>query len=47
VKLLQTIQQERIDDPVRSKFAMVAPVLDATLFSLRHDRVERLGGLDE
>jgi len=36
----------RIEDPVGSKFAMVAPVLDAMLFSLRGDRVDRLGGMD-
>jgi hypothetical protein len=45
MKLLKSIQLERIEDPVRSKFAMVAPVLEATLLSLRRDRVERLGGL--
>jgi hypothetical protein len=46
MRVLQSIQLERIEDPVRSKFAMVAPVLEATLFSLRADRVQRLGGLD-
>jgi len=37
---------DRIADPVRSKFAMVVPVLEATLFSLNRARVERLGGHD-
>ena len=46
MKLLQSIQLERIEDPVRSKFAMVAPVLEASLFSLRQERVDRLGGVD-
>jgi hypothetical protein len=47
MRVLQSIQIGRIDDPVRSKFAMVAPVIEATLYSLRRDRVERLGGYDK
>jgi hypothetical protein len=45
MKILKSIQGARVADPVRSKFAMVAPVLEATLHSLARDRIERLGGL--
>lgn len=45
VKLIRSSQQSEIEDAVRSKFAMVVPVLQATLFSLSRDRIERLGGL--
>jgi hypothetical protein len=34
-KILHSIQPERIENPVRSKFAMVVPILEATLVSLR------------
>jgi hypothetical protein len=44
VKILASTQQLPISDAVRSKFAMVAPVDDATLRSLKMDRVDRLGG---
>ncbi len=44
MKVLQSLQREDISDAVRAKFAMVAPILEATLLSLAVDRVERLGG---
>lgn len=47
MRQLRTIQQEAIADPVRSKFSMVVPILEATLFSMNHDRVDRLGGYDK
>jgi hypothetical protein len=47
VKVLQSIQLERVADPVRSKFAMVVPVLEATLYSVQMDRIARLGGYEE
>lgn len=46
MRLLKSIQLEGLADPVRSKFAMVVPVLEATLFSMNRKRVERLGGYD-
>lgn len=46
MKVLKTIQTEVISDPVRSKFAMVAPVIEATLNSLNTQRIARLGGLE-
>lgn len=46
MKVLQSLQREVISDAVRAKFAMVAPVLEATLLSLATDRVERLGGYE-
>lgn len=47
MKLLQSIQIGRVGDPVRSKFAMVVPVIEASLYSLARDRVQRLGGYDK
>jgi hypothetical protein len=47
VRILRSIQLDRIQDPVRSKFAMVAPVVEATLLSLNRARIERLGGIDQ
>jgi hypothetical protein len=47
MKILRSIQISNVADPVRSKFAMVSPVIDATLHSLAHDRIERLGGIDK
>lgn len=44
MKLLKSVQHEGLADPVRAKFAMVVPVLEATLFSMNRARVERLGG---
>ena len=43
MKLLRSAQVMPIEDPVRSKFAMIAPVLQATLHSLNRDRLERFG----
>jgi hypothetical protein len=38
-------QLEEIGDPVMSKFAMIVPVVEATLFALNRERITRLGGL--
>jgi hypothetical protein len=46
MKVLSAIQIAAVSDPVRAKFAMIVPVLDATLLSLNRDRVVRLGGYD-
>lgn len=46
MKILPSTQNAPIGDAVRSKFAMVAPVLEATLYSLKMDRIARLGGYD-
>ena len=46
MRVLRSIQQGEISDAVRAKFAMVAPVLEATLFSMSGQRVERLGGYE-
>lgn len=45
MRVLTSIQREAIADPVRSKFAMVVPVIEATLFALNEERIVRLGGL--
>jgi hypothetical protein len=45
VRILKSTQLELIRDPVRSKFAMVVPVLEATAHSLQRDRIARLGGI--
>ena len=47
MRILKSIQLEQPEDPVRSKFAMVAPVIDATLFSLNRVRISRLGGSEQ
>ncbi len=44
MRVLKSFQQEEVSDAVMAKFAMVAPVLEATLYSVAMDRVERLGG---
>lgn len=46
IKILSSAQIADIEDPVRSKFAMIIPVLEATLHSLARDRINRLGGVD-
>jgi hypothetical protein len=46
VRILNSTQLARVADPVRSKLAMVAPILEATLYSLALERVTRLGGHD-
>lgn len=45
MRLLRSRQINRISDGVRSKFAMVVPVIEATLFALNAERIARLGGL--
>lgn len=44
MRVLKSFQQEEISDAVMAKFAMVAPVLEATLHSVAMDRIDRLGG---
>ena len=45
MRFLLSEQLNEISDPVRSKFAMVVPVIEATLFALNSERIARLGGL--
>jgi hypothetical protein len=45
MRFLLSEQVNEISDPVRSKFAMVVPVIEATLFALNSERIARLGGL--
>lgn len=47
MKILSSVQTAEISDPVRSKIAMVIPVLEATLHSLPLDRTARLGGVEK
>ncbi|MEK6709629.1 MAG: hypothetical protein AABZ64_03540 [Nitrospinota bacterium] len=46
MRIISSRQQTEIEDPFRSKLAMVVPVLEATLHSLARDRIVRLGGID-
>jgi hypothetical protein len=46
VRILIGLQEAEIADAVRAKFSLVVPVLEATLYSLARDRIERLGGLN-
>ena len=39
-----SLQTDEVNDAVRAKFAMAAPVLEATLYSVAMHRIERLGG---
>lgn len=45
MRFLLSEQLNETSDPVRSKFAMAVPVIEATLFALNTARVARLGGL--
>jgi len=45
MRILKSVQAEELADPVRSKLAMVVPVLEASLHSLATERVDRLGGV--
>jgi hypothetical protein len=47
VRVLKSFQQEDISNAVMAKFAMVAPVFEAILYSVAMDRVERLGGYEK
>jgi hypothetical protein len=47
MKVQRSNQREPLADPVRAKFAMVVPVLEATLYSLSQERIGRLGGYEE
>lgn len=47
MRLLRSDQVNDISDPVRSKFAMVVPVIEATLFALNAERIARLRGLSQ
>ncbi|MGW6259254.1 hypothetical protein [Streptomyces sp. NPDC055085] len=44
MRVLKSFQQEEVSDAVMAKFAMVAPVIEATLHSVAMDRIDRLGG---
>ncbi|WP_146243968.1 hypothetical protein [Curtobacterium sp. MCBD17_013] len=44
MRTMRSFQTAGVSDPVMAKYAMVAPVLEATLYSLKITRVERLGG---
>lgn len=44
MRILKSFQRAEIGDAVRAKFAMVAPVLEATLYSISVDRIDRLDG---
>lgn len=46
MKLLGSRQIGVVEDPVRSKLAMIAPVIKATLHALARNRIERLGGIE-
>lgn len=46
VRIMESFQVSDVEDPVMAKWAMVAPVLEATLFSLQVERVQRLGGYE-
>ncbi|MDX2620153.1 hypothetical protein ABZ501_27135 [Streptomyces sp. NPDC019922] len=46
MRVLKSFQQEEISDAVMAKFAMVAPVFEAILYSVAMDRVARLGGYE-
>jgi hypothetical protein len=46
MKILRAIQNNDVSDAVGVKFAMVAPVIEATLYSLDRSRLQRLGGVD-
>lgn len=45
MRILTSLQNAEIEDAVRSKLTMVVPVLEATLYSLSRERIERLGGI--
>lgn len=45
MKLIGGKQVGNVEDPVRAKLAIIVPILKATLHSLAHDRIDRLGGL--
>lgn len=47
MKLAVETQLNEISDAARARFAMVRPILRATLFSLKRDRIERLGGYEK
>ena len=47
MRFLLSAQSAPVSDPVRSKFAMAVPVIEATLFALNHERIIRLGGLEK
>jgi hypothetical protein len=47
VKLSVQTQVGKIADSTRARFAMVRPILTATLYSLKRSRVERFGGIEQ
>jgi hypothetical protein len=44
MRILRSFQRAEIADAVRAKFAMAAPILEATLYSVSVERIERLDG---
>jgi len=46
MKVLKALQREDLSDAVQAKFALVIPVLQATLGSLARDRAQRFGGYE-
>ena len=44
MRILKSFQREAVADAVRGKFAMAAPILEATLYSVAMERIERLDG---
>lgn len=44
MRILKSLQTAVVEDAVRAKFAMVAPILEATLYSVSVERIERLDG---
>lgn len=45
MKIINSQQKSEISDAVRSKLAMVVPIIEAFLYSLSRDRIKRLGGI--
>ena len=45
MRIIRSIQCAPVEDPIKSKVALTIPVLRATLYSLKRERIERLGGL--
>ncbi len=47
MRVLKAIQQDEINDAVRSKFSLCIPVLESTLMSLARERAARFGGYNQ
>jgi hypothetical protein len=46
MRILPSAQNEAVDDRVGARFAMAAPILEATVYSLARQRLAALGGLE-